>query len=133
MDATDSPSTATPRLTSAEIEIVLRIVAGKNARQIAAELNLTEDQVQNHILALFEKTACDTRTQLAAAWSLWGQEDTRASHTELRAQIALLKVERNALRQRVGELESIVLYLTGIDPRGPSQTSPDPPLDLATK
>jgi DNA-binding CsgD family transcriptional regulator len=108
----EASSAERSHLTPIEIEIVLRIVAGKPARQIAAELNITEDQVQHHFLAIFDKTSCDTPTQLAAAWTLWGADPgAHLSRAELRAQIVLLTVERNALRQRLDELHVALRYI----------------------
>lgn len=101
-----------PPLTPVEVEIVLQIVAGHSARRAALELNLSEDEVQIHLLAIFEKTGCDTRTQLAAAWCLYGQERAPASPAELHAQIDRLEIENNALRQRARELQTALDYLS---------------------
>lgn len=126
-------SAKNPRLTPIETEIVLQIVAGHTARRAALDLHITEDQVQNHLLAIFEKTGCDTATQLAAAWTLYGQDGTfpggcpeAPERAALRQEIALLTVERNALRDRVRELQQMVDYLSGRDvPRTPDELSAD--------
>jgi DNA-binding NarL/FixJ family response regulator len=52
-----------PELTARECEVLDRIAAGRNNRQIAEQLGLSAKTVANHISAIFAKLQVADRTQ----------------------------------------------------------------------
>jgi two-component system, NarL family, response regulator len=54
-------------LTARELEILTLIVKGKSNKEIAAELNIAEGTVKNHILKILDKLDVSDRTQAATA------------------------------------------------------------------
>src|SRR5262249_55357621 len=52
------------RLTQREIEVVHRVLAGDNNREIAAKLHMSEHTVKHHLTAIFEKLGVTSRLGL---------------------------------------------------------------------
>jgi DNA-binding NarL/FixJ family response regulator len=55
---------AIDELTDREIEVLRLIAEGKNNREIAAELFLSEGTVKNHVSAIYDKTGISERSKL---------------------------------------------------------------------
>ena len=53
-------------LTVRELRIAELVAQGRNNREIAAELRLSEKTVKNHLTRIFQKLGFRSRTQLAA-------------------------------------------------------------------
>jgi DNA-binding CsgD family transcriptional regulator len=101
------------RLTEREIEVAEHVVAGKLPAWIACALGIGVAEVEANLASLFAKTSCDTRGQFAAAWTDLACEEWPETLEELRAQMYALTLERNRLRDRVHELETMVRNLHG--------------------
>lgn len=54
-------------LTARELEILTLIVKGKGNKEIAADLNIAEGTVKNHVLKILDKLGVTDRTQAATA------------------------------------------------------------------
>lgn len=56
-----------PHLTKRETEILRQLAAGKNNKEIAAAIHISEGTVKNHLTTIFEKLYVEDRTQAALA------------------------------------------------------------------
>jgi DNA-binding NarL/FixJ family response regulator len=54
-----------PALTSRELEVLKRIVAGRSNKEIASDLNISEATVKTHINSILSKLGVNDRTQAA--------------------------------------------------------------------
>ena len=60
-----SPAAAALELTRREKEIVLKVVSGATNRDIALELDITEETVKRHLVNIFDKLGVSNRVELA--------------------------------------------------------------------
>ena len=63
--ARTSPTAGAAGLTSREMEIIAAIQAGKNNREIAGELSISEETVKRHLSNIFVKVGVSSRLELA--------------------------------------------------------------------
>ncbi len=59
----EKPAAATPRLTDREMEVLRLVAKGRNNRDIAKELFISENTVKNHIRNILEKLHLHSRMQ----------------------------------------------------------------------
>jgi DNA-binding NarL/FixJ family response regulator len=62
-----TPTNQLPRLTKREMEILRQLAKGKNNKEIAAAIHVSEGTVKNHLTTIFEKLHVEDRTQAALA------------------------------------------------------------------
>jgi len=55
--------TATPELSDRELDVLVRIAAGRSNKEIAADLNITEGTVKTHVNHILSKLGVQDRTQ----------------------------------------------------------------------
>ena len=59
----EKPAAAQPRLTEREMEVLRLVAKGRNNRDIAKELFISENTVKNHIRNILEKLHLHSRMQ----------------------------------------------------------------------
>lgn len=64
------PRRATLGLTERERQIVEQVTAGRNNREIAHQLGISESTVANHLHNILDKVRLPSRADLAAWWAI---------------------------------------------------------------
>jgi FixJ family two-component response regulator len=67
------------QLTAREVDVLARLVAGRNSRTIAADLGLSVKTVECYRARIMEKLGCSGLFELGRAWgaAVWSNQGTR--------------------------------------------------------
>lgn len=66
------------QLTAREVDVMVRLVAGKSSRAIAADLGISVKTVECHRARIMEKLGCSGLFELGRAWeaAVWSNQET---------------------------------------------------------
>lgn len=69
------------QLTAREVDVLVRLVAGKSSRAIAADLGISVKTVEFHRARIMERLECSGLFALGRAWeaAVWSSQETMAT------------------------------------------------------